>query len=391
MAAFSTIRIATVAGILPFLLHFAMLVSIRFISRVFCLHVLDLPPFVLDPSNVKLVWGFQFKMTFLTSALRFLVVLWLAVVHSAYASTVQCSNDTECETTLRHGSQCINGFCTNPFYYGGCLSSLIPEWNRTRICNSQDPPEAQQMGYCRPSAMGYTEIRMAGNNWESVNLVAWFLQVILSEILDVPTSIESGYYDNHLNFYQVNSSFDFPNACAHCPFYYDSARDPLAVANELKDCTSVTKNPDNYQPCYHLDPEYWDAANAPASGMEPFRELGVSVDNALFIPRFAAQEDPSLVSFMGLQGKENRRKLAETFKTPTYWKQFCEEVSPTNCTVPDPIAQRYPITDEEAYSYFEEGLYNGHFRHTEESNCDKYPSNCTGHFAGKPKTCSRSM
>ena len=85
-----------------------------------------------------------------------------------------------------------------------------------------------------------------------------------------------------------------------------------------------------------------------------------------------------------MRGEENRRKVAETFKRPTRWGQYCREVSPTNCTEPDLLAQRAPLNDEEENSFFVEGLFFGHFRHTEKSNCDKFPTNCTGFFGDYP-------
>ena len=114
------------------------------------------------------------------------------VVH---ASGVACTSSPQCEDILRRGSQCIDGKCTNPLYHGGCLKSLVPSWNKTRICNSQDPPEAELLGYCRPSPMDYAEIRIAARDWESAVFGGWVLQILLSEILDVPTSIEGGSPD----------------------------------------------------------------------------------------------------------------------------------------------------------------------------------------------------
>ena len=111
------------------------------------------------------------------------------------ASSVACTESSECETILRKGSRCVDGLCTNPFYDGGCLKSLIPNWNRTRVCNSKDPPEAAALGYCRVSPFDYMEIRMGSGNWESVSLNGYLLQILLSELLDVPTTIESGHYD----------------------------------------------------------------------------------------------------------------------------------------------------------------------------------------------------
>ena len=98
----------------------------------------------------------------------------------------------------------------------------------------------------------------------------------------------------------------------------------------------------------------------------------------------AAEKDPTLLSLHGLKGEHNRKKLAEMFKRPTTWKDYCEIVSPTNCTLPDDVAQRPPQDESEKERMFVEGLYTGHFRHTDDNNCTLNPTNCTGHIADFP-------
>ena len=158
------------------------------------------------------------------------------------ASQVVCTDDAFCEATLRVGSKCVGGLCSNPFYEGGCLRSILPNWNKTRVCNSQDPPEAESLGYCRQSPMGYTEVRLGAESWASANLVAWVIQIILSEMLDVPTSIEGGYPELNLNLYEPRSSFDFASASVHGTG--TSRARSLELVQRVKDCTKVTANPD---------------------------------------------------------------------------------------------------------------------------------------------------
>ncbi|CAB9522519.1 Receptor-type guanylate cyclase gcy [Seminavis robusta] len=296
------------------------------------------------------------------------------------ASLVPCNQTAECEAALGMGSMCGgNGLCTNTFYNGGCLKSVLPNWNRTRVCNSQDPPEAEALGYCHHSSMDYVEVRVAGRAWESINFNAWILQIVLSEMLDIPTSIEAGVPDMNLNFYDPQSGFEYWNAFTHI------TSSELLKAAEVGDCRVVknSQDPENYQGCFHVYPEAWTedhAAGFEIEGSEPYRDNGLMGENAMSIPKFAAEADPSLGTYIGLRGQKNRRKVAETFKRPTRWGQYCREVSLTSCAESDPIAQRAPETEEEEKKFFVAGLYNGHFRHTEESNCDKYPTNCTGHF-----------
>lgn len=299
------------------------------------------------------------------------------------ASTVECSNSDECERVLRPGSRCVNGLCTNPFHHGGCLKSMLPGWNKTRVCNTQDPPEAEALGYCRPSPIGYEEIRIASFNWESANFVAWILQILLSEVLDVPTSMEAGHPDIKTNLYDVNSRFDFQKA--QTDYYYNE----INVANRVKDCALVTDtdDPNDYEACFHFVPEAWTSDNSRITnhdGLDLVSDLKLLGENSIFIPKFAAERDPALVSYLGLQGEKNRRRVAETFKRPTRWKQYCDEISLDNCAMEDGVAKRAPATKEEENMFFMEGVYTGHFRKTEKADCDRYQHGCTGVFINYP-------
>jgi len=319
-----------------------------------------------------------------TFALFVCLSSWL--VQAVHGSTVACVQTSDCETILRQGSQCVDGFCTNPFYHGGCLKSLLPDdvrdnlKKRLRVCNSQDPPEAEQLGYCRPSPMKYAEIRIGGRNWESAMFGAWIMQILLSEILDMPTSIEGGVPGLDLNFYHPNNAFEFWKA------EFDPALTELTSATRVKDCSTVTSDPDHYEPCSHILPEVWWATydESAFEGLEKIGDLGVMAEGAMFIPLFAVEDDATLTSFVGLRGEANRRKLAETFKRPTRWKQYCDEFSPTACQEPDSVAQRAPLDETEENVFFQEGAFTGFFRATPDHDCDKFPHNCTGDLIQSP-------
>lgn len=120
---------------------------------------------------------------------------------------------------------------------------------------------------------------------------------------------------------------------------------------------------------------------------------GKTCAEAWFVTKFTAERDPTVMSYLGLtpptgsnqsQAQEHRRKLAETFLRPTTWKDYCEIVSVSNCTIPDAVAHRPPLDDADEGNYFVQGLYTGHFRATEENDCDARPDNCTGHIANYP-------
>jgi len=83
-------------------------------------------------------------------------------------------------------------------------------------------------------------------------------------------------------------------------------------------------------------------------------------------------------------GDDKRQKLAEMFKRPTTWLDYCQEVSTNNCTTPDDVAQRAPADEDEELMYFSYDAYTGHFRITEQGDCELNPTTCTGHFIDYP-------
>lgn len=309
-----------------------------------------------------------------------LTFLLLSVLPAAEA-TLSCTSTEECATIFLPGSLCENGFCTNPYQNGGCLRNRLEGWNQIRVCNSEDTPEAIALGYCRPPdpSFDYTEIRIATHNWESAFFQAWILQIVLTEILGVPATLETGLPQANLNFYDRFSRFEYGVAYP---------LDALRVAREYGDCRLVPQSPGKYQACAHMLPEAWigeDFGQLQEEGtIEAPYDRSLLGEEHLFIPRTLAEKDPSLLSHIGLSGEEKRRKLAETFLRPTTWQDYCEQVSYTNCTEPDSVAQRPPVSMGENTRMFAEGLYTGHFRATNENNCTANPDTCTGHFVDYP-------
>ena len=285
------------------------------------------------------------------------------------------------------GAKCIDGSCTNPFHHnGGCLASMLGgDWeSKIRVCSSGDSPDAAANGYCRVSALEefYTEVRTLVLGWETTYFQAWIFQILLSEVLQVPSSIETGYVDKSVDFYGINYPLDYPT--------YDATYAELNVSSNILDCRLLDNdpNPENndYEACAHVVPEVWEAAtlvDSKAEGTGPLRELGMLSTQKWFVPKFTALRDPSLTTVYGLAGDEHREKLARTFKRPTTWKQYCDEVSTNGCTIPDETASRPPQEGEES-SMFSSGVYTGHFRYTEANNCTAIPDSCTGHFTDYP-------
>lgn len=311
--------------------------------------------------------------------LQVAVFLVLAPSQDVHAQ-VSCENDNECEEALRIGSKCIEGQCSNPFYHGGCLKSLLPEWDKVRVCTSDDPPEALANGYCRESPFDYMEIRILAQNWESSFFESWILQIVLSEMLDVPVTLETGAPGFSDDFYHPSSALDYNVASAD----YDE----LVTAARVGDCRNIkTDDPKRYQRCAHFVTEVWSnelSGTQAFNGVEKNLELGALGFQHWHVPKFAADRNPWLTNYVSYQGEANRHKIASMFKRPTTWGQYCSEVSLTNCNSTDDVAARAPVDQDESGRYYLEGLYMGHFRVTNNGDCEKNPLTCTGHFTDYP-------
>jgi hypothetical protein len=205
--------------------------------------------------------------------------------------------------------------------------------------------------------------------------------------LGVPATLETGVPNVNLDFHDKELRFG-----------YGAGNNFTCLENALKyngDCSLANKdtlNPLNneYEPCAHFVPEVWTTQLTRIGDMadqgivEEPEGLGVVGQMNWWIPKFTAERDPTLLTYFGLAGEENRRKLAETFHRPTTWADYCNEESPTQCLEDDGVAQRAPLTDEEAGSYFDERYFTGYFRNTTENDCDTFPDSCTGHIADFP-------
>lgn len=101
---------------------------------------------------------------------------------------------------------------------------------------------------------------------------------------------------------------------------------------------------------------------------------GVNTRYGLYVPSHTAIRHPTFASYFGLQGNENRVKLAEIFKRPTNWSDYCE-LDISDCGPNDAVASRKPDTEKEGGSYFVKDVFNGYFS---SNNCDNNPDTCIG-------------
>ena len=101
-------------------------------------------------------------------------------------------------------------------------------------------------------------------------------------------------------------------------------------------------------------------------------------------PKFTAERDPTLVSYLGMMGEKNRQKLADAFPRPIRWGDYCSTYSPSRCTIAETAATRAPLDKAEGRHFFVPGLYDGFFAKTDKNDCAENPSTCTGHIADYP-------
>ena len=308
---------------------------------------------------------------------------------------LSCSSSEECQESFQQiGSKCVDGFCSNPFVEG-CLKTMLgsrgeeelaemnlaPEVMQAlngRVCNSDDEDESS---FCLDNQFDYFEIRVHNANWESSIFVAWVMQIMLMEVLKVPVTVglNSGL-TSISSFYSPINSME-----------YSSVPYPWEALQYGVDCETTD------QDCVDVMPEVWNGQVSRWSSMmhegiiEPVDGCGQVGKLGWFVPGATARRDDSLVSYYGLQGEENRAKLAQAFKRPSTWYEYCEEVSIDNCTTSDDVAEHYPKTVAMAAKYFEGGLFTGHFRMLPENNCTEFPETCTGYIVGPICTWSTNV
>eukprot|EP00587_Corethron_hystrix_P001935 CAMPEP_0113307476 /NCGR_PEP_ID=MMETSP0010_2-20120614/6303_1 /TAXON_ID=216773 ORGANISM="Corethron hystrix, Strain 308" /NCGR_SAMPLE_ID=MMETSP0010_2 /ASSEMBLY_ACC=CAM_ASM_000155 /LENGTH=636 /DNA_ID=CAMNT_0000162333 /DNA_START=60 /DNA_END=1967 /DNA_ORIENTATION=- /assembly_acc=CAM_ASM_000155 len=260
------------------------------------------------------------------------------------------------------------------------------KWEKMRVCNSDDLKVSEDQRQCLTTALSsyYEEVRISIQYWDTPTYEAWVAQILLSELLGVPTTIEANKPDVNMNFYNSENNFAIGSIFGEGEGDYGQWQH-LARGGEIGDCTKANRDYENYEPCSNFVPEFWNyddilkKMNAEEL-IEPYQFLGAEGLEGWFIPKFTALQDPALLSYLGLQNKN--RKLAETFLQPVAWKEYCDIYSDSNCGSEDSTAIRQPKDDSENNRFFVEGLYKGFFRPFDDNDC--LNKNCTGHIVDYP-------
>lgn len=142
---------------------------------------------------------------------------------------------------------CVAQTAQNP-YASGCLRSKLDSWDNLRVCNSNDAPKAAATGLCKAPDFDYLEIRISSGNWFSATALGWLVQIILSEVLRVPSTFEGGGHGLSRDFYDHEGRVDLdqPGTAAM-----------LSVANAQpdSDCRPLVKSKERYEACAHFSPE----------------------------------------------------------------------------------------------------------------------------------------
>jgi hypothetical protein len=218
------------------------------------------------------------------------------------SAKVACDSDQVCIEKLREGSLCQDGICTNPFA-SGCLRRLLPnDYPDLRVCHSDD----DSTNNCSMEPLlylNYTEIRIAPADWDSAIFLAWIYQILLSELMNVPVTIERGNGKNNndkdetLDFYRLDNAY-----AEHYPVTSYTV-DGIAKSTTLPDGDCRLTD----EPCAHVLPEVWQGTD-PIQGTADVLFTGQMGIEGFWMPQYTIEQDPSLASYFGLAGDANRKK-----------------------------------------------------------------------------------
>ena len=185
---------------------------------------------------------------------------------------VACTTTEECQKKLITPgvSICDNGYCTNPFQQG-CLKAMGEKYGKKnltrvknvfdeiRICNSDDIilnedgaeeyPQDENYVSCRKpywkKFFEWDEIRIANSDWGTAVLFSYLFQIILTEVVEVPASIEQG-----VEFREYGSFYDYHTNLIYGNYGNGSELEAILEASRVDgDCRKTER------PCAHLIPD----------------------------------------------------------------------------------------------------------------------------------------
>ena len=130
---------------------------------------------------------------------------------------------------------------------------FLVSFEKTRICNSDDDITPEDKKFCRKPTLAdfflYDEVRIAPGSWESSIIMAWIYQILLTEVLEVPVTIENGDGKKGVgSFYDRTNGFTFVDSDYESTIY-TTIWEAERVGG---DCSKTDK------PCAHILPEVWE-------------------------------------------------------------------------------------------------------------------------------------
>ena len=150
---------------------------------------------------------------------------------------------------------------SNP-YARGCLHTKIPSlFPKPRVCNSDDPVELHGI-VCSvpPFPDEYLEIRVGSGNWVSGTALSMLTQIILSEILGVPTTSETSRFNMTRNLYDIHGRLDMVGTVNSVAVGTPSNM-TLVAGGDCRPVTSIeggfVTTEEEYYACTHFVPEFW--------------------------------------------------------------------------------------------------------------------------------------
>ena len=217
-----------------------------------------------------------------------------------------------------------------------------------RVCNSEDGSAEVERGICVENVNEYPEVRLYSQNWESAFVFSWIMQIIYSELVGVPSTIETGMVDKNLNFYDETNRMDYGSG--NNIAVLKNVHDVGGACSSYNQKNAAADNDKDYVPCAHVIMEFWELDTpievAQKNGIiKSLHPNGISGYSGWYTNKLSIDRDPSLASYSGLSGDINRKKMADTFKRPTTWSDYCNSVSSTNCSVEDDVAKRPPASE----------------------------------------------
>lgn len=180
--------------------------------------------------------------------------------------------------------------------------------------------------------------------------LTWYAQIIISEVMQIPVTIDAGTKAKNCEYYDPGASFAYSAGGYAIQKGIPEASKRSAAG---KSCTYA--DGEEWQSCAHAQLEVWSGMWPTVTKLEAENKVernggvGMVGEFGWWVSAWLLNQHPEMASFYGLRDSTKTRKF---FKKPLQWKEYCESISPSNCTLAnDPQASFYPPAGSET-KYF---------------------------------------